>query len=440
MKYWCEYAWLGGAGVTRSVELEVRDGRFVSVRTHVVSPSPDSTVLPGVTLPGLANSHSHAFHRALRGRARGDSFWSWRDGMYALAERLDPDSYATLAAAVFGEMVLAGITTVGEFHYLHHGQGGAPYDDPNEMTSAIVGAAATAGIRLTVLDTCYLAGGIDQPLSPIQERFSDGDAGSWRDRVDRVSSSGSVKIGAAVHSVRAVDPESIATVAMWSDHGSAPLHAHVSEQPAENAASIDRYGKTPTEVLADAGALSERFTAVHATHLTDRDIDLLGGAGSTLCMCPTTERDLADGVGEAQRLVAAGATLALGSDSHAVIDLFEEARAVELDERLVTGVRGGHSAEALLSAATAGGHRSLGWHDAGVIAVGQLADFVTVGLDSVRLAGSAEESLVSSIVMSATAADVRTVVVGGEVIVDAGAHKSLDVERELALSIAGVWD
>ncbi|MBT8206987.1 MAG: formimidoylglutamate deiminase [Acidimicrobiia bacterium] len=440
MKYWCEYAWLGGASVARSVELEVVDSRFVSLRTDVASESSGSTVLPGVTLPGLANAHSHAFHRALRGRARGDTFWDWRDGMYALAERLDPDSYGTLATAVFGEMALAGITAVGEFHYLHHGPRGVPYDDPNEMTRAVAVAATTAGIRLTVLDTCYLAGGIGEPLSPVQQRFSDGTAEGWVERVDLIASSPSVKLGAAVHSVRAVDPDSIATVAKWADHQIAPLHAHVSEQPAENAACIDRYGKTPTEVLGQAGALSERFTAVHATHLSERDIELLGGAAATLCMCPTTERDLADGVGEAHRLVTAGAKLSLGSDSHAVIDLFEEARAVELDERLVTGTRGGHSAEALMNAATSGGQRALGWHEAGRIAVGQLADFVTVGLDSVRLAGSTQDSLLSSIVMSANAADVRTVVVGGDLIVDAGAHKSLDVERELAMSIAAVWD
>ena len=168
------------------------------------------------------------------------------------------------------------------------------------------------------------------------------------------------RIGAAIHSVRAVDPEAAARIAAFAAERSWPLHAHVSEQPAENEDCAAAYGRSPTALLAEAGALSERFTAVHATHLAAGDFDLLGGGGCGVCLCPTTERDLADGVGPARRLAEAGARLSLGTDSHALIDVFEEARAVELDERLETGVRGGHSAAELLRAATAegcAGHR-----------------------------------------------------------------------------------
>jgi formiminoglutamate deiminase len=303
---------------------------------------------------------------------------------------------------------------VGEFHYLHHDPAGEPYADQNAMGEAVIAAASEVGIRITLLDTCYLHGGIGEPLSPAQRRFSDGDAQRWAERVDQLSDGPRTRIGAAIHSVRAVDPGSAREVADWA--GERPLHAHVSEQRAENEACIAAYGATPTELLADAGALDRAFTAVHATHVSDRDIQLLGGGGCTVCLCPTTERDLADGVGPARRLRDAGAALALGSDSHALIDPFEEARAVELDERLVTGERGIHSPADLLAAATAGGYRALGWEPAG-FEPGMLADLVTIGLDSVRLADADRQQLSAALVFAAAAPDVRRVIVGGEVVV-----------------------
>jgi formiminoglutamate deiminase len=234
--------------------------------------------------------------------------------------------------------------------------------------------------------------------------------------------------------VRAVDPASARAVAEWT--AGRPLHAHVSEQPAENERCLADHGRTPTALLAEAGALSERFTAVHATHLTDADVGLLGTAGVTVCLCPTTERDLADGIGPARRLVAAGASLAVGSDSQAVIDLFEEARAIELDERLATGVRGVHRADDLLRAATADGYASLGWPEGGRLEPGALADLTTVSLDGVRLAGTSHAHAPVSAVFAATAADVRHVMVGGRWIVRDGAHLAFDVAAELRAAIA----
>src|SRR5207248_9612332 len=210
-----------------------------------------------------------------------------------------------------------------------------------------------------------------------------------------------------VHSVGAVDPASAGVVASWAASRSAPLHAHVSEQPAENEGSLAAHGRSPTGVLAEAGALSERFTAVHATHMTDVDIGLLGDAGATCCLCPTTERDLADGIGPARRLRDAGARLSLGSDSHAVIDLLEEARAVELDERLASGARGLHRPADLLRAATANGYASLGWPEGGRLDPGALADLITVGLDSVRLAGTPPGHAVAATVFAAGGGEVR---------------------------------
>jgi formiminoglutamate deiminase len=235
--------------------------------------------------------------------------------------------------------------------------------------------------------------------------------------------------------VRAVDPESAARVASFAAERSWPLHAHVSEQPAENEDCQDAYGRTPTGVLEGTGALTDRFTAVHATHLTDDDFSLLGGAGCTACLCPTTERDLADGIAPARRLTGAGARLALGTDSQALIDLFEEARATELDERLASGERGGQSAAELLGAATEGGAACIGWPEAGRIAPGALADLVTVGLGSVRLAGTAAEHVLGSVVFAASAGDVRDVMIGGRFVVRDGAHLSIDVAAELAGAI-----
>lgn len=422
-RLWCELAWLGGDQAQAGVLIDVEGERLTAVTTGVAGPPQGAERLPGLTIPGLANAHSHAFQRALRGRTQvgTGSFWTWREQMYELAARLDPDSCFALSRAVFAEMALAGITCVGEFHYLHHGPGGVRYDDPNAMGHAVISAAAEAGIRITLLDTCYLHGGI--------ERFRDRDAAAWAQRADALGEGPTARVGAAIHSVRAVDPESARVVAEWAS--GRPLHAHVSEQPRENEECLAEHGRTPTRLLGDAGALSDRFTAVHATHLTDDDVALLGRGGVTCCLCPTTERDLADGIGPARALRDAGARLALGSDSQAVVDLFEEARGVELDERLATGVRGRHAAADLLRGATVDGHAALGWPAAGRIETGALADLTTVSLDGVRLAGTAPGHALESLVFAAAPPDVSDVMVGGRWVVRDGAHVALDVAASL---------
>jgi cytosine/adenosine deaminase-related metal-dependent hydrolase len=225
-------------------------------------------------------------------------------------------------------------------------------------------------------------------------------------------------------------------VASWAAGRAAPLHAHVSEQPAENEATLEAYGATPTAVLAQAGALSGRFTAVHATHVSEEDVSLMGAAGAVCCLCPTTERDLADGVGPARTLVDAGARLALGSDSNAIIEPLEEARAVELDERLATRVRGHHSGDELLFAACAGGYESTGWPEGGMIRAGGLADLVALDLGGVRLAGTPDRELVNAVVFAGAAADVTDVVVGGRFVVRERRHAALDVAHELRAALA----
>lgn len=431
-------------GPAQDVRLTVDDGRFTDVQTGQ-APRPGDHRLPGVVLPGLANAHSHAFHRALRGRTHhgGGTFWTWREGMYAVAARLDPLSYLALARAVYAEMALAGVTAVGEFHYLHHGPGGTRYLDPNTMGQALVQAAADAGIRLTLLDTCYLAGGLGPDghtgLEGTQLRFGDGDAEAWALRVDGLrdhldGGPGHLRVGGAIHSVRAVPRAQLSTVAaaVRARSGS-PLHLHLSEQPAENEACLAAHGRTPAGLLEDEGVLGPDLSAVHATHLTDEDLALLGGHRSWACLCPTTERDLADGIGPALALREAGARLSLGSDQHAVVDLLEEARALEMHERLSSLRRGRLRPDDLLRAATA--HESIGWPDAGRLEVGARADLVAVRDDSVRTAGAAP----GQILLAATAADVDTVVVDGRIVVLDGRHRLGDVGRLLHDAITPLW-
>jgi formiminoglutamate deiminase len=432
--YWLERAWTG-TGVQDSVRVEIQDGVFSSV--EVADPG-DAERLAGLTIPGLANCHSHAFHRALRGRTQRErgTFWTWREQMYALAERLTPDSYYDLARATYREMALSGITSVGEFHYLHRGPGGTPYADPNAMGHALLAAAHDAGIRIALLDACYLTAGVGAEPQGVQRRFSDGDAERWAERVDDLHVDGPMAVvGAAIHSVRAVPREQMPRVVRWATDHDAPLHVHLSEQVAENDACVAAYGSTPTEVLADAGALGQRTSAVHATHLTDRDIGLLGGSGTTACFCPTTERDLGDGIGPSRRLHDAGSPLTLGSDSHAVIDLFEEMRAVELDERLATRRRGHWSAAELLAAATHQGHRSIGFDGAGRIAVGAPADLVTLDTASLRTAGTGADA--ETAVFAASAADVVQVVCAGKVV--ARAEDRREAGTELDRVVGRLW-
>ncbi len=440
--FWCEHAWLGGDTVAAAVAVTVDGGVITALQ-------PDSPargrILRGLVVPGLANAHSHAFHRALRSRTQRDrgSFWTWRNLMYAAAGRLTPERYYQLARAVYAEMALAGITAVGEFHYLHHDTGGRRYSEPNAMGHALIDAAHDAGIRITLLDTCYLTADVDgTPLADgPQQRFGDGDATLWAERVEALHAGAPphALIGAAVHSVRAVPPKEMTCVADWAAGHGAPLHVHSSEQAAEVDRCLAVHGCTPTTLMRDHGVLGAQTTAVHATHLTDGDIDDLRSSGTGVCFCPTTERDLGDGVGPASALIDGPGPFSLGSDSHAVIDLFEEARAVELDERLMRRSRGLIPAARLLEAATADGHRALGWADAGVLRTGARADLVALDLESIRTAGGG--ATVENAVFGCTAADVTDVVADGRFVVAERTHLGIpDTGRVLAAAVNAVME
>ena len=433
--WWCARAWLPG-GLSADVRLIAgADGHFTDVQAGV-RPAGGDTRLPGIVLPGFADAHSHAFHRALRGRTHsaGGTFWTWRDLMYSVAAQLDPDSYRALATAVYAESALAGVTCIGEFHYLHHGTDGRPYDDPNAMGEALREAADAAGIRLTLLDAAYLSGGLDadghQPLNDVQQRFADPDIDAWEQRVAALRPDPNTRVGVAVHSVRAVPAKHLPRIGAAAAGRS--LHVHLSEQPAENEACQAVYGCSPTELLDRHGLLGPATTAVHATHLTDGDVALLGSRGVTVCLCPSTEADLADGLPPTGPLLDAGVRLCAGSDQHVAADLLAEARGIELHERLRTGRRGSLSPAALVDALTTAGHAALGWPEAGRLQVGAPADLVGVDDFSSRTAGTEP----AQIVMTAGAADVHTVVVGGRTVVVGGQHILGDVGKLIGNALA----
>ncbi len=419
--------WLGGPSLVADVGLEVADGIITDAQAGAGGTG--ASRFPGILLPGFVSAHSHAFHRAMRGKThsgRGD-FWAWRALMYAVAGRLAPASYRRLASEVYAEMLRQGFTTVGEFHYVHHQTNGDPYEASNAMGRAVLEAAAAAGIRLTLLDTCYLTAGVDgAPPNPQQLRFSDGSIGRWANRVRDLRNAAAdrplTRIGVAAHSVRAVAATDLPTVAKVAAELEAPVHVHVSEQPAENDACLAQHGVSPTRLLADTGVLGPHAVAVHATHLLEGDIELYAGSGTGVCLCPTTERDLGDGIGPAAELRAAGVQLSIGCDSHAVVDPFDETRAVELNDRLRLGRRGIHAPEALMSMGTMNGLKALGWGDHDPLAPGSPADFISVDLGGV--VGFDPADGIAGVLFGAGAGCVTDVVVGGRAVVRDGHNVS----------------
>jgi len=401
-RWHAEQAWVGHAA--ENVLIEVEGGRIKRV-TEGVPASQDAVALKGWTIPGLANVHSHAFQRLLRGEVESGAgdFWEWRNRMYRFTE-WDAADYFNHARLVFREMLEAGITAVGEFHYLH-ARG-------NELGVALIDAAREEGIRITLIDACYLRGGLDgRPLEAEQISFSDGDADSWARRMDELNEADGVRIGAAIHSVRAVDPESMRIVATWAREHKAPLHIHLAEQPAEVEECLRVEGCTPAELLEREGILGPDLTAVHAIHLTPHDISLLGENEVSVCACTTTERDLGDRVGPMTALADAGCALTVGSDSNAVIDMIEEVRGLELDQRRATGRRVLHEPEELFIAATFNGMRALGW-DAGELRAGMLADFITLDRSP-----QWRKLTPAYLIYGFSGNDVTNVVVGGETVV-----------------------
>jgi formimidoylglutamate deiminase len=424
---------------------------FVDAEGSIARFSPDAagaTRLPGrAMLPGLVNVHSHAFQRVIRGRTERrmgdrDTFWTWRVAMYHAADRLSPEAMFHVARMAFMEMALSGITTVGEFHYVHHDSNGAPYEHRNEMALAVVRAAGEVGIRIVVLRTAYVRAGFGKPADPAQARFITPHVEDFIADTEKLRKStlvGHARVGVAPHSVRAVPLDYLRELARYAARNNLPLHMHVAEQPAEVDACIVEHGRRPVELLHDEGILDERFTGIHAIHITAEEAQFLGH--STVCACPTSERNLGDGAVPADQLYSAGARICFGSDSNVQIDLLEDARLLEYHLRMNKLARaivpGG--AQRLFQSATESGAHSLRVF-AGKLEPGRHADFFTVDLDDPSIAGSPRDTLIDNIVFSLERTAVKDVVVNGKAIVRDGRHPlQEEITREFANVQKSLW-
>jgi formimidoylglutamate deiminase len=392
-------------------------------------------------LPGLVNAHSHAFQRVIRGRTEHrtqnekDSFWTWREMMYSAAARLTPEDIYDASRMAFLEMALTGITSVGEFHYLHHAPGGDAYDDPNLLSKEVIRAATDVGLRITLLRVAYARSGHELPPNPRQGRFIEANPDVYLKRLDDLraayASDDRVSIGAAPHSVRAVPLDYLHRISEYAGDHNLPVHMHVAEQPAEVSACIQEYGRSPVALLATEGLLNERFTAVHAIHVTPKAISSLADARAFVCACPTTERNLGDGVVPADLYLENEVLIALGTDSQAQIDLLEDARELEYHLRLQKMERAVLSTDAdcsssaaanrLFEYATVNGARSLG-SLGGTLDSGSPADFFTVDLNDPSIAGAGEEDLMAAIVFGLSKNAIRDVFVAGKQIIADGRH------------------
>jgi formimidoylglutamate deiminase len=356
--------------------------------------------------------------------------------MYHAAGQLDPQDVYDVARMAFLEMVLAGTTTVGEFHYLHNAPNGQPYDDPNLLSKQVIAAARSVGIRIVLLRTAYLRSGYELPHDPGQARFFESTNAFLENTsaLIRYSSAtpSEVRFGVAPHSVRAVPLPALIEIAAWSSHNNLPLHMHVAEQVAENAACLREYGSTPVQLLSKEKVLRPHFTAVHAIHISGDEIAMLAEASATICSCPTTERNLGDGIIAADNVMAAGIRVAFGSDSQAQIDPLEDARELDYHLRLehqaraiLDGMEGQTLASRLFDCATIHGARALDL-PAGGLTPGSFADFFTVDLNDVSIAGHAAEDLLPIIVFALNRSAIRDVVVNGRFILRDQKHALQD--------------
>ena len=432
-----ELLYVDGEFVTNGELFVGDDGRISSSG----GPGVRVVEMPGkALLPGFVNAHSHSFQRLIRGKSEsraisGRDFWSWRGTMYHAARQLDPQQVYDVARMAFLEMVVAGTTTVGEFHYLHNAADGRPYGDPNLLAKQVIAAAQSVGIRIVLLRTAYLRSGYELPLDPGQIRFFE-TANSFLENMqmlveDQKDPEG-VHFGVAPHSIRAVPLRELQAIAEWGRKRGLPIHMHVAEQVAENEACVREYGATPVQLLAKEEILGADFTAVHGVHVNSEEIAMLAAAGTTVCSCPTTERNLGDGFVRADDLFAAGISVALGSDSQAQIDPLEDARELEYHLRLQQQKRaildqldGKPLGARLFSCATLAGARALGVAG-GELKAGAFADFFTVDLKDASIAGNSVNDLLAIVVFSLNRSAVRDVVVDGRLILEDGRHALQD--------------
>jgi formimidoylglutamate deiminase len=397
-------------------------------------------------LPGLVNAHSHAFQRVIRGRTERrsqnttDSFWTWREQMYAAANRLTPEDIYAASRMAFLEMALSGITAVGEFHYIHHAPDGSRYADRNMLEREVIRAARDVGLRIALLRVAYARAGYQRAPDPQQVRFIEDTPEEYLTSLEELLAAPELKngdawVGVAPHSVRAVPLEYLKTIVGFANSRRLVVHMHVAEQTAEVQACIEEYGRSPVALLDTEGLLSERVTAVHAIHVTPKAVSAFARGRANVCACPTTERNLGDGVVPVDAYFKAGVAVSLGSDSQIQIDLLEDARELEYHLRLQQTARNvlapanevdeSALARRLFNCATISGATSLGF-DGGSLDPGSPADFFTVDLDDPSIAGSTTENLLANLVFSLSRTAIKDIVVGGKRIVADGRHARQD--------------
>ncbi len=394
-------------------------------------------------LPGLVNAHSHAFQRVIRGRTErrsqhtNDSFWTWREQMYAAANRLTPEKIYAASRMAFLEMALSGITAVGEFHYIHHAPDGSRYADRNLIAREVIRAAQDVGLRIALLRVAYARAGYQRTPDPQQVRFIEDTPEEYLASLEELLAApelqeGMAWIGVAPHSVRAVPLAYLKTIIAFANERGLVVHMHVAEQTAEVEACIEEHGRSPVALLDTEGLLNDRFTAVHAIHVTPKAVSALARKRANVCACPTTERNLGDGVVPVDAYFKAGVAVSLGSDSQTQIDLLEDARELEYHLRLQQTARNvlapldevdeSALARRLFACATISGATSIGF-DGGSLEPGAPADFFTIDLDDPSIAGSTTENLLANIVFSLSRTAIRDVVVSGKRIVEDSRHR-----------------
>jgi formiminoglutamate deiminase len=421
-------------GMRPDVRITLQAGAIAAVEPAV--PAEPGDLRCGPLLPGLPNLHSHAFQRGMAGLAetRGpgpDSFWSWRETMYRFALAMTPEDVEAVATQLFAEMLQAGFTRVGEFHYLHHDRDGSPYADPAEMAARICAAAEATGIRLTLLPVLYRHGGFgSQPAHAGQRRFVNRPDGFARllesARAHAARLPGSV-VGIAPHSLRAVDADDLLTALPLASGG--PIHIHVAEQTREVEECVAWCGRRPVERLLDTAPVGPDWCLIHATHMTPAETLAVAAAGAVAGLCPVTEANLGDGIFDGPRFLDAGGRLGVGSDSNILIGAADELRQLEYSQRLrdrgrnVLAVAGGSTGRRLVALALAGGAQALG-APAPVLAPGAPADLVELDAAHPALAGRTGDATLDAFVFAG--AGVRSVWVGGRMTVTEGRHVQAD--------------
>jgi formimidoylglutamate deiminase len=429
--YHAEHALLP-EGVRSSVRIDVAGSLICSV--EVAAAAPSDQAIKGLVLPGMANVHSHAFQRAMAGLAEWDAggrdnFWSWREAMYRFAERLDPAAQLAIARFLYIEMLKAGYTSVGEFHYLHNRPGGGPYAPASAMAESIAQAAHESGIGLTLMPTLYVTGGADgRALSERQGRFGKTVDELLKLRGGMRGKAGVTQLGLALHSLRAVPP-ALMREAIASVEAGSPIHLHAAEQTGEVDEAVAAFGARPIAYLLSQFAVDRRWCFVHATHMDAEETRALAKSGAAAGLCPTTEANLGDGIFPLTEFLAAQGRIAIGGDSHIAVDPAEELKALEYSQRLAHRRRNvaasaavPNTAARLWAEAARNGAQVLGLN-AGEIAVGKRADLVVIDTGYVSLAGRDGPQALDSYVFVAGKSAVRDVMVTGEWIVQHSRHR-----------------